>query len=132
MSTGVTTSVPKFIAARRSGLSLRGVEPKRRFESGRPIEIAAEALLEQHPHFRGRSRWVRCRFRNGRLFLDGVLPSFYLKQLAQETLRGLEGVERLDNRIVVASPVGEVEPTGIPALDDSAEAVLETPLQRPR
>jgi hypothetical protein len=29
------------------------------------------------------------------------LPSFYLKQLLQETLQGIEGIKRIDNRVDV-------------------------------
>jgi hypothetical protein len=33
--------------------------------------------------------------------LTGTVPSFYMKQLAQETVRGLCGPRRLDNRLEV-------------------------------
>jgi hypothetical protein len=42
--------------------------------------------------------------------LTGRLPTWFLKQLAQEAMRGLPGVDHVDNQIVVASPVGEVWP----------------------
>ena len=74
-----------------------------------PMEQLARATLESHPHFRGRSQWVQIRYRDGRLSLGGRLPSFFLKQLAQEALRQLDGVETIENQIVVASPNGHLE-----------------------
>ena len=38
------------------------------------------------------------------LVLRGCLPSYYLKQIAQEAVAALEGVERIDNQIQVVTP----------------------------
>ena len=46
-------------------------------------------------------RQVTCRFHEGVIVLHGRLPSYYLKQLAQEAVRGLDGVEEIINRIEV-------------------------------
>ena len=72
------------------------------------VEQKAVQLLEEHPHFHGRGDHVRCVCLNNRLVLQGKVPSFYLKQLAQEALRGLADVIRIDNQITVASPAGEI------------------------
>ena len=64
--------------------------------------------LERHPHFRGRSDWVKCTCNNGQLVLEGLLPTYYLKQLVQEILRNHSGVTRVDNRIEVANPLGQL------------------------
>lgn len=72
------------------------------------LEKMARELLESHLHFQGRSQFVQCRCIGNRLCLDGCLPSYYLKQLAQEALRELSQFVQLENRIVVVSPVGEV------------------------
>ena len=40
------------------------------------------------------------------LYLSGQLPTFYLKQLVQEILRRLPGVQSIRNEIVVVSPYG--------------------------
>ena len=69
-----------------------------------------------------RSHWVLVRCEDRCLTLSGKLPSYYLKQLAQEALRNLVGIDRIENRIGVASPVGEVKPceqSGIVATDNS-------------
>ena len=48
-------------------------------------------------------RQVSCSFQNGVLMIDGSLPSFHMKQLAQDALRGIEGVDKIVNRIEVTS-----------------------------
>lgn len=68
----------------------------------------AEMLLECHPHFRGRTQFLQCEIVGRNLILNGRLPSYYLKQLAQEAMRGLRGIDRIENRIRVASPIGEI------------------------
>ena len=45
-------------------------------------------------------------YSQGILTLEGRLPSFYLKQVLQTLLRGLDGVTRIVNRVDVASPTG--------------------------
>jgi len=71
-------------------------------------ERKAASLLASHPHFLGRTRWIRFTVRNKCLYLSGMLPTFYLKQIAQEALRELDGIDRIENRITVANPSGEV------------------------
>ena len=46
-------------------------------------------------------RQVTCRYHEGVLLLYGRVPSYYLKQLAQEAVREIEGVEEIINRIEV-------------------------------
>lgn len=47
------------------------------------------------------ARQITLEYREGVVFLRGQLPSFYQKQLAQETIRNLDGVEQIVNRIEV-------------------------------
>ncbi|NLE39900.1 MAG: BON domain-containing protein [Pirellulaceae bacterium] len=47
-------------------------------------------------------RKVTCRYHEGVLLLHGRVSSYYAKQLAQEVVRDLDGVEEIDNRIEVA------------------------------
>ena len=70
----------------------------------RCVEMRAAVRLYDHPHLRMHGEAIQCCFRNGRLSLAGQLPSYYLKQLAQEVLRGLEHVDTIDNHILVAKP----------------------------
>ena len=48
-------------------------------------------------------RSLSCEFDRGVLRLRGRLSSFYQKQLAQEAVAGLSGVEEVINEVVVAS-----------------------------
>lgn len=72
------------------------------------IEARARAALEAHPHFHGRTEFVRCIYTGDTMRLEGCVPCFYLKQLAQEALMGIPGMPRVVNDIAVASPEGEV------------------------
>jgi osmotically-inducible protein OsmY len=66
------------------------------FES---LERRVTTLLAEHPHLRRRP--LRCEAQDGRVVLQGVVPTWYQKQLAQEALRRVEGVYEIDNRLVV-------------------------------
>lgn len=65
------------------------------------VERNATQALDAHPHFCGRSDTIRIECRHDTLILTGRLPSFYLKQLLQEALRGVDGVGKIDNRVDV-------------------------------
>ena len=70
------------------------------------LSTLARQHLEDHPHFRGRLSGLRIEHRGRTLFLSGRLPTFYLKQLVQEAVRHLPGVQRVRNEIDVVSPYG--------------------------
>jgi hypothetical protein len=70
------------------------------------LSVLARNKLEQHPHFRGRLAALRIEHRGKTLFLSGRLPTFYLKQLVQEAVRHLPGVQHVRNEIDVVSPYG--------------------------
>jgi hypothetical protein len=63
------------------------------------VDVATRAF-EQHPHLLNR-RGVEIRANKGRVELHGTVRSFYLKQLAQETLLRIDGVGEVDNHLVV-------------------------------
>ena len=71
-------------------------------ESTNLVELARKQL-ERHPHFRGRSRVLSIHERDDILFVSGRLPSFYLKQMVQETLLNLPGVRGVKNEVDVIS-----------------------------
>lgn len=48
---------------------------------------------------------ISCEFHEGVLTLRGCLPSYYLKQVAQEAVVATDGVERIENYIEVAGSV---------------------------
>ena len=60
------------------------------------------------------SRWVRPEVRDGVVTLTGTLPTYYQKQMAQEHLRRVEGVDQIYNDIMVQrrrqTEVGSQEP----------------------
>jgi hypothetical protein len=62
-------------------------------------ELAERRLrTNSHPALKG----VSCDYLDGVLVLRGYLPTYYLKQLAQEAIVGL--AERIDNQIQVITP----------------------------
>jgi carbon storage regulator CsrA len=61
--------------------------------------LAAKQRLQTHTHLS--LQRILCDFEKGRLFLRGQVPSFYLKQLAQTAVAGLDGVRQVVNEIEV-------------------------------
>jgi hypothetical protein len=47
-------------------------------------------------------RLIRCRLKNGTVMLDGRVPSFYLKQVAQKLASDAGAGLPIDNRLEVA------------------------------
>jgi hypothetical protein len=65
------------------------------------LKELAEGLLRRSPYLALKN--VTCDLFDGVLVLRGCLPSYYLKQIAQEAVALLEGVERIDNQIQVVT-----------------------------
>jgi hypothetical protein len=68
------------------------------------IVQAAREALENSALFRGRSGQILMDEKEGTLLIQGRLPSFYLKQMLQTILGGVEGIKSIDNRVDVARP----------------------------
>jgi len=71
-----------------------------------PMDVVAEAAkdrLQRSPYPTVRS--VTCECDGGVLLLQGRLPSFYHKQLAQEAVAGLPGVSCVVNATEVVGPI---------------------------
>jgi osmotically-inducible protein OsmY len=66
----------------------------------------ARDYLEHHPHFKGRLSDVSIDHEGRTVILSGRLPSFYLKQLLQEAVRHVPGVQHVRNQIDVVSVDG--------------------------
>ena len=62
------------------------------------VSQAKDRILLQ-PHLTVQRIW--CEYKARRLYLRGQVPSFYLKQLAQTAVAGLEGVTQVVNEIEV-------------------------------
>ena len=74
-------------------------------DSGRrAIRLEAEDRLRRSGYLALRD--VSCDARDGVAYLLGHLPSYHLKQVAQATVGGIEGVRRVVNRIEVIAPAG--------------------------
>ena len=67
----------------------------------RQVTVSAENLLQERLVLA--SHQITCEYHEGTLILQGQLSSFYEKQLAQEAVRALEGVEQIVNRIEVVT-----------------------------
>lgn len=70
------------------------------------VVAAARDVLAHNSYFRGRADQFALTAEAGILMVDGVVPSFYLRQLLQATLRGVPGVRQVDNRVEVVCPEG--------------------------
>ena len=70
------------------------------------LSTLARRHLEHHPHFRGRVNDVFIEHRGRTLLLTGKLPTFYLKQLVQEAVRHVPGVQHVRNLIDVVNASG--------------------------
>ena len=63
------------------------------------LDHQVHSALQRNPHLVNRNlRFETCQ---GRVTLHGTVQSYYQKQMAQETLRGVNGVAAIENRLVV-------------------------------
>jgi osmotically-inducible protein OsmY len=63
------------------------------------ILAQAKDLIRCHSHLSAQRIW--CEYHGRRLYLRGQVPSFYLKQLAQTAVSGIDGVFQVVNEIEV-------------------------------
>ncbi len=75
---------------------------KTRQQTAEQVAERAESELRRNAYFALKN--IACEYREGVLTLNGCLPTYYLKQVAQEAVARLDGVQRIDNRIEVVSP----------------------------
>jgi osmotically-inducible protein OsmY len=62
------------------------------------IALAKDRILHES-HLSSQRIW--CEYNAKRLYLRGQVPSFYLKQLAQTAVSGMDGVAQVVNEIEV-------------------------------
>lgn len=67
--------------------------------TGSGLHERLSKALRHHPHLH-RER-LHLETSPGRVVLRGLVGSYYQKQMAQEALRGLEGVDEIDNQLEV-------------------------------
>ena len=81
-------------------------------QSSSPINEQRDALPTTcHIAIAAKERWassgysalksIECECNDGVLVIRGVVPSYYFKQMAQESIRSLEGVTRIVNELSV-------------------------------
>jgi osmotically-inducible protein OsmY len=85
---------------RRNPASADPATPARTPRPG--LQELAEGCLRRHPY--RALKHVSCDCQEGVLVLRGCLPSYYLKQIAQEAVARLEGVKAIDNQVQVVTP----------------------------
>ena len=64
-----------------------------------PLDHRVLTALEQNPHITRRN--LRFETEQGRVTLRGVVGTYYQKQMAQEAVRRVEGVEEITNELEV-------------------------------
>lgn len=64
-----------------------------------PLLKEVESAIQQSPYLSNKQ--MRIEALNGVIRLEGAVNSFFQKQMAQELLRRVDGVERVDNRLTV-------------------------------
>lgn len=57
--------------------------------------------LERNPHFSGRN--LNFEAEHGRVTLRGVVRSYFQKQMAQEAVRHVDGVQEIQNELEVTA-----------------------------
>jgi len=70
----------------------------------RETVLSIAERLEHDPHFRGRSALLQIELVEETIILSGRLPSYYLKQLLQESVMLTPGVVDVENRVIVMRP----------------------------
>ena len=66
---------------------------------GTNFDIRIDQDLTNHPLMKGKN--VRIQQEKRRVILEGDVDSYYDKQLLQEVVRRIEGVEEIENRLLV-------------------------------
>jgi osmotically-inducible protein OsmY len=65
------------------------------------LQELAERRLRSNPYLALKN--ISCDYLNGALILRGRVENYYLKQVAQEVVARVEGLERIENQIQVVT-----------------------------
>jgi osmotically-inducible protein OsmY len=93
--------------------------------NGRLIEEEANKRLQQSLYLELQP--IICNFRRGVMTLYGVVSSFHVRQIAQELVQGLEGIEIIDNQLEVAGKKASPNSSGGVTSDDAGSTGLQEP-----
>jgi len=83
--------------------SSRGSDSRRRYgepQEHRRAKVATKLAATGYAALRN----IRCEARDDVLILSGVVPSYYMKQVAQTVSGKVDGINQIDNRLEVRSP----------------------------
>jgi osmotically-inducible protein OsmY len=64
-----------------------------------PLDDRVNTALERNPYLARRN--LRFETSAGRVTLLGVVNTYFQKQMAQETIRHIDGVDQIDNKLEV-------------------------------
>jgi osmotically-inducible protein OsmY len=67
--------------------------------AGASLNDRVGTAITTNPYLTGKK--LRFEAHQGRVVLRGVVGSYFQKQMAQESLRGVEGVEQIENELEV-------------------------------
>jgi osmotically-inducible protein OsmY len=65
-----------------------------------PLVEQVQSALNRNPYFPARK--LRVEATDGHVLIEGTVGSFFQKQMAQEVVRRLDGVERVVNQLQVS------------------------------
>ncbi len=66
-----------------------------------PLLHRVDTALRENPHLQGRH--VLLEDNDGTVTLRGTVESYYQKQMAQESLRAIDGIEKILNQLEVVN-----------------------------
>ena len=85
----------------RRAIMGRRVDEMRYHESGHSLEQLVHSALARNSHVRGRNLDIEVD--EDHVVLRGVVGTYYQKQIAQESIRSIDGVNSIRNEIEVIS-----------------------------
>lgn len=71
----------------------------RHSDAGHSLRDLVQSTLSRSPYFAGRN--LRIELHDNDIVLKGVVNTYYQKQLAQESIRNIDGIRRIRNDIEV-------------------------------
>jgi len=103
VGTTCPTATVRERSFRPTGTTGRWPSDGRRGRERRKYSVPSDVrqVLASHPVFSNHVQSIRVELDRDTLKLTGQLPSYFTKQLLQETLRSVEGVEQIENRVCV-------------------------------
>jgi hypothetical protein len=69
------------------------------------VVLRARHIVEQHAQLGRRTTDLQFTVEGEMLVVRGSVPTYYLKQLVQTALKGLEGVRRIENQVEVVAGI---------------------------